>query len=247
MDVIGEFALIFAAIAAGGVLKGAIGAGAPILAVPVMAVFFDVRLAVAVMVIPNLLSNLWQAWHYREARLPVRFIGVFAAAGAAGAGVGSWLLATAPPDLLLVAVAAAVLAYIGFRMARPGWTLAYGTALRAVLPVGLAGGVMQGAIGLSAPVALTFMNAMKLERAVFVATISVYFAAMSAAQAPVLWAYGILDAQVAIYGVLALVPLFGAMPVGAWLARHLSRQVFDRVILGLLAVLALRMLWKALG
>lgn len=247
MELVGELALIFAAIAAGGLLKGAIGAGAPILAVPVMALFFDVQLAVAVMVIPNLLSNLWQVWHYRREALPAPFLRGMALSGALGALFGSALLVTAPPDILLAAVAITVFVYIVFRLARPGWTLSYDTALRVVWPVGLAGGTMQGALGLSAPVSVSFMNAMNLERLTFLASISVYFATMSLAQVPVLWAAGILDRTAALYGVLAVVPLFGAMPVGAWLARHVSRRTFDRVVLTLLALIAARMLLKVLG
>ena len=41
---------VLTALALGGLVKGATGAGAPLVAVPVMAAFFDVRVAVAVMV-----------------------------------------------------------------------------------------------------------------------------------------------------------------------------------------------------
>ena len=44
------------AFAIGGVIKGATGAGAPLIAVPVMTSFFDIRFAVAVFVLPNLIT-----------------------------------------------------------------------------------------------------------------------------------------------------------------------------------------------
>ena len=63
--------------AGGGILKGATGPPArPILAVPAMAMIFDVRLAVVVMMMPETCStNLWQAWQFRGARLPAEFSG----------------------------------------------------------------------------------------------------------------------------------------------------------------------------
>jgi len=51
---------ILIAFALGGILKGATGAGAPIVTIPVIAAFYDVRVAVIIMVIPNLLTNIGQ-------------------------------------------------------------------------------------------------------------------------------------------------------------------------------------------
>ena len=50
------------AFAMGGILKGATGVGAPLIAVPVMTSFVDIRFAVAVFVVPNLVTNLIQSW-----------------------------------------------------------------------------------------------------------------------------------------------------------------------------------------
>ena len=57
---------IFTAFALGGILKGATGAGAPIITIPVIAAFYDVRIAVIIMVIPNLLTNIGQLYQFRK-------------------------------------------------------------------------------------------------------------------------------------------------------------------------------------
>ncbi|WP_425050428.1 sulfite exporter TauE/SafE family protein [Psychromarinibacter sp. S121] len=246
-ELVGEFALIFVALALGGLLKGAVGAGAPVVAVPVLALFFDVKLAVAVMVIPNLFSNLWQGWQYRKSRLPRPFTLGLALSGAIGAGTGSVILALVPSNLLLLAVAVTVLFYIAFRLARPDWGLSYPAALRVVWPAGFVAGNLQGATGISAPVSISFLNAMRLDRLAFLATISVFFALMSVVQIPVLWAYGLMDWQLVAYGVAAIVPLLAFMPVGNYIARFVPAKLFDRIILALLALIAVRMIWKALG
>ena len=49
---------IVIAFALGGILKGATGAGAPIITIPVMTAFYDVRIAVIIMVIPNFITNI---------------------------------------------------------------------------------------------------------------------------------------------------------------------------------------------
>ena len=228
-------------LALGGVIKGATGAGAPILAIPLLALFFDVPLAVAVMTLPNLMSNAWQGWRFRAHRAGPALTWGFAGAGAVGAGAGSVMLVSLSADLLQLGVAAAVGLYIAFRLARPDWALALPLAARLAAPVGFAGGVLQGAAGLSAPISITFLNAIRLPRPTFIATISVFFFGMSLVQIPLLTAFGVLTPERLVMSAAAIVPLVAAMPLGAALARRFSAQVFDRVILVMLALLALRL------
>ena len=234
------------ALAAGGVLKGAIGAGSPIIAVPILALLYDVPFAVAIFTLPNLISNLWQGWTFRMHRSKGRFIMLFAGGGAAGAFVGSIFLAVLPGELLLASVAMVVFVYIAVRIARPNWVLSRSAGLRFAGLAGLIGGVMQGAGGISAPVSVTFLNAMRMERGEFIATIAVFFATMSFVQIPTLWSLGILTPSRTSLSLLAVIPLFGAMPIGTWLAGFISREMFDKFILGLLALIAIRLLFAAI-
>jgi uncharacterized membrane protein YfcA len=235
--------MVLAAFAAGGLLKGAIGAGVPVVVIPTMTLIYDVRFAVAVFVIPALLSNLWQVWQFRASMMPRDFLIRLAGGAAVGALVGSIMLASLPAQVLTAFLALLTLSYVAFRFARPGWQLPYPQAHRLALPMGGLAGILQGSAGISAPVSLTFVNSMGLDRAPFIATISVLFTSMALVQFPSLLALGLLTPERMGISLLACLPLFGAMPVGAWLARFMSRETFDRVILGLLVVIAARLLW----
>lgn len=230
----------------GGILKGATGAGAPVIAVPVIAITFDVPTAVAVMVLPNFCTNLMQSWRFRDSLPEGAFAWLFAGGGLMGAGIGTVMLASFAPQMLLVMVAVVVFAYIGFRLARPDWALSRAAADRLVLPASTLAGILQGATGVSAPVSITFLNAMRPERATFVATISLFFLAMTLIQIPAMAAYGLLTPHLAAGSAAALVPLMAGMPLGAALARRLPKVVFDRAILCLLAVVAAKLMWDAL-
>jgi len=245
MDLMGVW-LGAGGLALGGVLKGATGAGAPLVAVPLLSMLYGVPVAVAVFCVPNLLANLWQAWTFRSNIVSPRFVLRFALAGALGALMGTWLLVRLSADTLLLIVAISVLAYVGFRLARPDWSLGRPVAARLAAPVGLLGGVMFGASGISAPVSVTFLNAMRPQRGEFIVTIAAFFAGTGLVQVPALAAAGILTVDLAALSLAACVPIFGAMPLGAWLARKLSKETFDRLILGLLSVIALRLLIDAL-
>jgi len=232
-------------IALGGVLKGATGAGAPIIAVPILAMFYDVPLAVAIFTLPNLLSNTWQGWRFRAHQVSRSLTWGFALAGAAGAGVGSAMLVSLPSDLLLLGVAGAVFLYIAFRLVRPDWALDLALATRLAVPAGFAGGVLQGAVGVSAPISISFLNAIRMDRAAFIATISMFFMAMSVVQIPLLAAWGVLTPTRALLSALAFLPLIAAMQLGSFLARHMSKAFFDRLTLAILALIALRLVVSA--
>jgi len=233
-------------LALGGVLKGATGAGAPILAVPLLAMLYDVPLAVAIFTLPSLFSNVWQGWRFRAHRITPALTWGFALAGAAGAGVGSLILVSLPSELLLLCVAGTVFLYIAFRLARPHWALDLDLATRLAAVAGFAGGILQGAAGISAPVSIAFLNATRMERDAFIATISIFFVAMSLVQIPLLAAWDVLTPARALLSAGATLPLIAGMPLGAWLARRMSKVFFDRLILAILAVIAFRLVIGAL-
>ena len=169
---------IFFAIFLGGVLKGATGVGMPIVAVPVIAAFYDVRLAVTILVVPNILSNTLQIYKYRTYNLEPKFTRNFAIVGLLGAALGTMMLAYVPVDQLNILMALIVLAYIVLRLTKPVFHLPLERARKLVWYAGLGGGLLQGALGISGPISLTFLNSIKLKRPVFIFTISVFFIAM---------------------------------------------------------------------
>lgn len=238
-----ELILALAAVGIGGIVKGAIGAGAPVVAIPILSLIFNVPFAVAVMSFPNLWSNVFQGWVHRSHLLPRRFVLSLALSGAAGAVVGTFFLAWLPEKPLVLILAGILVLYLGFRFLRPDWKITQTAADRMVIPVGAIGGMLQGAAGLSAPVSVTFLNAMKLERPTFIATISVFFIAMSLVQVPTLWVLGIMGPDEMRLSLMALIALLGGMPIGSWAARHVSRDAFDKLILALLALVAMRLFW----
>jgi uncharacterized membrane protein YfcA len=236
--------IIFLALAMGGIMKGATGAGTPVIAIPVMAAYFDVQIAVIIMAAPNFTTNLTQLVHYRHAHLPDKFAVKFGAAGAVGAIAGTAILATAPQDALGLLVAVSVILYIVLRLARPEFRVSSGTALGLVVPMGVSGGILQGAAGISAPIAVSFANAIGLSRETFIATISAFFFAMALVQLPALYFFGLLNWNLLFLSVGAIVPQLMFMPVGNWIAKRLPPKGFDRLVLTLLTILALRLIYE---
>ena len=234
---------ILVAFALGGILKGATGAGAPVVTIPVIAAFYDVRIAVIIMVVPNLLTNIGQLYQFRKTILPSFFIVSFALGGGIGAFIGTILLANLSIKILTLSVAFIVIIYILLKLIVPSWKLIYEKAAKLVFIMGTAGGVLQGAAGLSAPISITFLNAMKLERNQFIPTISVYFGVMSIFQMPTLYYYDFLNFEIILASLISTVVLLSFMPLGSWVAKSVSKENFDKITLILLAFIALRIIY----
>ena len=234
---------ILTAFALGGILKGATGAGAPIITIPVIAAFYDVRIAVIIMVIPNLLTNIGQLYQFRKTILPSFFTVSFALGGGIGAFLGTILLVSLPIKILTLSVAIIVIIYILLKIAVPSWKLVYAKAKKLVFIMGAGGGILQGSAGLSAPISTTFLNPMKLERNQFIPTISVYFGVMSIFQMPTLYYYDFLNIEIIIVSIMSTIVLMCFMPLGSWIAKSISKETFDKVTLILLGFIALRIIY----
>ena len=234
---------ILIAFALGGILKGATGAGAPIVTIPVIAAFYDVRIAVIIMVIPNLLTNIGQLYQFRKTILPRFFTISFALGGGIGAFLGTILLVSLPIKILTLSVACIVIVYILLKLAVPSWKLNYKKAKKLVFLMGTGGGILQGSAGLSAPISITFLNSMKLDRNQFIPTISVYFGVMSIFQMPTLYYYDFLNRETIILSCVSTMVLMVFMPLGSWIAKSVSKESFDKITLILLGFIALRIIY----
>jgi uncharacterized protein len=239
--------LMAATLGVGGFVKGATGMGLPLIATPILAAFLGVPHAVAVMSVPILFTNIWQVWTYRADLRGLDFLPPMLAAGAVGTVLGTWLLSELPERALSLALAALLIGYVALRLGRPALELSRRRG-RALAPgIGAAAGLLQGSTGISSPVAVTFIHALRLPRTAHVGAVSAVFLAFGIVHIPALAAAEILDGPRFLQGLFAIVPALAALPLGAWASSRLSQQAFDRMILVLLAVIAVELIVGAMG
>ena len=235
--------LMLLALGAGAVVKGATGMGLPLIALPVLTAVFGLQHAVGLMTIPLIVTNAWQVWRFRtEAGSPrMAFLPWFLVGGALGIMLGTWALTSLPERLLVLVLGVILLAYVALRLATPHWALSPAMARRFGPLAGLGGGTLQGATGISAPIGVTFIHAMGMDRAAHVYAVSAMFLLFSLVQLPALFVAGVMRPLWMLQGLLALVPILLFMPIGQWASGGLSRRAFDRMILVFLGGIGLKM------
>lgn len=243
-----ELATLFVvtlAIGAGSIVKGATGIGLPLIAVPFMASLLGLHHAIAVMIVPVLVSNVWQLIEFRAERKDARlaFLWPLLIAASVGVVVGTLLLSVMPERILTATLGLTLFGYLALRLARPQFTLKPQMARRLAIPVGAASGLLHGAAGVSAPISVPFLHAMQLGRPAQVFAISAIFLLLAAIQLPSLYLVGIMRRDWLLEGFLALVPMLVFMPVGQWIGARLSARSFDRVILVFLALMGIKLVF----
>ena len=241
MDVF-SISIATGALLAGGILKGATGAGAPLIAVPALAALFDVPTAISIFCIPNLLVNFWQSWYYRSNQKSKKLVWGFAISGAVGVTLGTFFLTFVSSNVLDRILALMILLFLLFKYLNPKWLLARDIAIRLAPIVGFFGGVLQGMTGLSGPIILFFLNAMRLDRSEFIATIAVFFTITATPQIALLLKFNILTPNLSLLSFLALFPIILGLPLGQYLAKNWSAKKFDQIILFLLFMISIKLL-----
>jgi uncharacterized protein len=237
------FLVIAFGLGIGAICKGVTGMGLPLVATPVLAAYFGLPHAIAVMAVPAVATNIWQFWTYRHHEIAAGLAWRMIAGGLAGIAIGTALLRTTPGSLMSIAFGTILLAYVALRLLRPSFALPTSSARRYGAPVSFVGGLLQGAMGIAAPAIVTFLNAMRLERGPYIALISSVYLSFAVFQMIALASVGLVTTTTLAHGLFSLLPVTIFMAAGTRLARHVSPRGFDLAILALLVMMAARFLY----
>jgi hypothetical protein len=228
-----------------GFLKGVLGIGAPLVAVPIIAALYDVPTAIAVMTLPLVVGSLAQAWTHRKADFDRATLIRLLVGCAAGAVLGTLLLEVVSDAWLSIVLAAFVFAYVALHLARPDLAISARTACRVAAPVGLVIGIMQGAAGVSTPLSVTFTLAQKLGREPYLLATQAMFVTLGVTQILALSAVGIMTFDLVSASLVGVAPMLVGMWVGNYVGDHVSRVTFERLTLVVISLIAVSLVVKA--
>src|SRR5215210_6954058 len=116
-----------AAVLLAALVKGAIGFGFPTVSTPLLALFIDVKQAVVLLILPNLVMDAVQASRRGDLLITLRRFAVLVAFGAAGTFIGTRLLTVLSARTATIVLGATVLAFVALTVSRwqpsvpPGW------------------------------------------------------------------------------------------------------------------------------
>jgi uncharacterized protein len=235
------FALAFVI---GGSVKGALGVGLPLIAVPLLSLWIPSPQAIAMLVVPVLSSNLWQAVEGgRFIPTLKRFRGLIAAQFIATVLTVRMTLAMTASQLNIL-LAFALLLAVALMAVKPTLRVNPKQEQRVGTAIGLFSGLLGGVSSLTGPVIITYLLSLKIDRDTFIGSISViYLTGAVPLYFAMLWFGRVAVVDFALSGV-ALMPMAIGLAIGKMLRQWLDEALFRKVLLGFLTLLALLLLLK---
>src|SRR3984957_4344209 len=220
--------LIVAAFLLAGFIKGVLGLGLPTVSMGLLAVSMPPAQALAIVVVPAIVTNIWQTFAGPYLRDILRRLWPLMI----GTVTGIWLNAgmlTGPYarfgpivlGLLLVIYAIIGLSKFSFSVARPNEKWIGGV-------VGLVTGAVSAATGVHVIPSMPYMQAIGMERDELVQALGVFFTVATVALAFNLTSAGLLSAATALPGGIAIVTAFIGMFIGQAVRSRMQPEGFRR-------------------
>lgn len=235
--------LIALAVIIGALAKGVTGIGLPLIAIPVVAAFFGVEQAVVIMAIPTFVTNLLLIREHRAHAGQTRHLPVMLSLGLIGTVLGTVFLTSVDPAVPAIVLGLLVLTYVGLRIAQPSFAWSERTEAYTAPAVGLVGGALQGATGVSGPVIATYLDGYRLRREAFILSVTTIFQTFALVQIVTLITLGRYDRSNLTLTLAALVPALIMLPIGIRLGRRLPAERLERILLIVLCASGGRLLY----
>lgn len=217
-----------------GWIKGVIGLGLPTIATGLMGAFIPPVQAAAIVVVPALLTNVWQMWNgpalpsLLKRLWPMLSCVILGTVSTAGVITGSDV------RLSVALLGAALMVYAAYTLLAARFHVSPGVEPYVGAMAGLATGLISGATGVFVVPTIPFLQALDLEKDEMVQAIGLTAFTSAFALALGLGIHGGLAATVLLPASVAVVAGLAGMGLGQVVRSHMSLETFRRwVLIGL--------------
>lgn len=225
------FALVLVVVAFSSAVKGALGFGFPLIAVPLAANLIGARTAVVLIAISVVFGNFLILVRGGGSTTELRRFAGLLAGVVGGTVIGAQLLRRLDPSVvsLIVGVTAVLLAVLAWGHLMPPISA---QAQKVAGPtVGLAAGVMGGTTGIFAPLIAAYVHALQVDKRVFVYWLTAAFFLGGVTQVVSYWRLGLYTWKLLGYAVATFVPVIAGTWAGFWIQDRLPVTLFRRLVL----------------
>jgi uncharacterized membrane protein YfcA len=240
--------LVAAVFALGGFVKGVVGLGLPTITMGLLSVLMLPAQAAALLVVPSLVTNVWQIGGrgllvlLRRLATLLLGVGIGVAAGTAWLPVVGGASHRAPWATLGLGLA--LIAYAALGLMHRHWRVRPAHERWLAPLTGVATGLVTAATGVFVIPAVPYLQALGLDKETLVRALGIAFLVATIALALALGSAGALDAAGLAGSALTLLPALAGMGLGQHLRLRVRPEAFKRLFYcGLLALgtyLALR-------
>lgn len=218
-------------------LKGLTGLGFSTLCLGLLAIFIDLKLAIPLVFLPSLSSNLIvmvQAGRFVEALK--RFWPLYLSA-LPGLVVGILFLKGSNGELPKAILGTVMFLYGVWGLKNGIASLSQANEKRLKLPIGVISGLVNGATGSQIMPIMPYLLSLKMDRDLFVQTINCSFTISTLVMMAGLGKLGLISQPVLVLSAAGIVPVALGIFLGGRIRRRVSEERYRRLVLILLIVL----------
>jgi uncharacterized protein len=239
-------AALFAVFVLGGVVKGVTGVGLPLVLVPLTAQFVSIPVAVAVLTVPMVVTNVTQAMEGGHTFAAIRQMLPILGFLIVGQLIGVHLLLSIDRRLLSLILGLSFLGLAGLLLLMPRVRISEATTRWAGPIVGFVAGVLGGMSAMFGPPMIAYLVSRGTDPDSFVKQMAIFAFTASLAMLLALGGSGSMTGMDIVISAAAIIPIQAGMPLGRWLRRRTKPQWFRIGVLVVLALGGLDMLRRAL-
>lgn len=235
------------ALVVGGIVKGVTAIGLPIVTIAITLNFLEPRLAIALVVVPILVTNLWQAVRAGSPAEPMRRFWVMILFFLAFLWLGSLLLARLDTGVLFGILGTVVTGFAVLNLWRPRpHALAPGTERWAGPLAGTLGGLLGGISTIWGPPMMMYFVLLKLSKEEWVRAVGLVWFIGAVPLTLFYWQNGVLTPERFQLSAAACVPGMLGILIGERLRRHIPEEMFRKGMLAALCIIGLNLIRRAL-
>ncbi|MEM9357348.1 MAG: sulfite exporter TauE/SafE family protein [Pseudomonadota bacterium] len=226
-----SIALVTATYFFAGIVKGVTGLGVPIIGVAFTAPVIGMQAAVALVLGPSVLTNVWQAVVGGHMLLIIRRIWPLLLTSCIGIWFGSGVLAAADGQYLLLFLGAllivySVIALVRARLPSPGRHEGWLTPV-----LGVPAGIVYGMTGSYMVPGTLYIQSLGMPRDMFVQALGIAFVIVSLMLSGAMIQRAILTPELIVMTIGAVAPCVVGMLVGQRMRKILTEEQFTRIVL----------------
>jgi uncharacterized membrane protein YfcA len=230
-----------------GTVKGVIGLGLPTISLALLTVAVGLPNAMALLLVPSFVTNLWQAAVGGNGAIILRRLWPFLLMATATVWFGATALTRVDLSLLSALLGLLLVVYSAVSLAGLRFTITARHEVWAGPLLGTANGILTGMTGSFVVPGVLFLQAIGLSRDMLIQAMGMLFTVSTLALAVALQRNSLLTVELGGLSAMALLPAISGMVAGQRLRQNLSEPLFRRVFFVALLLLGAYIIASSLG
>jgi len=214
-----------------GFVKGVIGVGLPTVSIALLATIVDLKSAIAILILPALLTNLFQSFNGSAFIKILKRIWTYLLAALVCTWIGGGVLANANSVILSGLLGALLAIYAATSLATIKINLPVRWEPLASPLIGSAAGILTGLTGSFVFPGVIYLQALNLPRNQFIQAMGITFTMASISLGVTIVDHGLTSIKHFYLSTFALVPAIIGMTLGVLVRQKLNDQMFRRIFL----------------